>query len=520
MVTDSNNNPRSSPQTEVSRRSIIVCVIVLSLLAATISLANYKLHFNGFVRNDNHEYCEIARNFYEGNGYSTSVLRPMAYKFFPTLPQPEVMRMPIYPYFLSLFFHILGPNDITIVIFNSLFFVALVVLTFLVAFELSRNIPISLMAALMTASMQAFFRDTITAEPNIFYSAMFLIFIYFYLKFPRRIFLHGIALAILYLIRANALFVFVAFCLVLFIGGKSWKDRFSTPLMLTTGFALGLVPYMIRNYMVIGKLFFSLYSYSFLLMTNSFPLYTIWTIIPNVDPSAYILSHPAEMIEKSYNFFFFLINDFIAVYNPLFLLLIGVGFFTPLHNPRLKSVKLMIVAGFIIQTIVLLPVGPVAYYYIFFFPLMISLALINAKEYLKQYSSAVLLCVLAVLLYTSVPYWKSAKPANPFPAIGKQIAELTEKKDIVLTDIPWEVSWYANRRTIWLPFDVATFKVISRTLKPNYILIVGLKYAPYKDNVWFNLAQSPDSAKEIGYRLSSLIKFENRPAALLFKALD
>ncbi len=506
----------NKPQRIYIAASLILLVLVTSL----VSWANFSYKFNGFLRNDNHEYCEIARNFYEGNGYSTSVLRPMAYKFFTTLPQPEVTRMPIYPFFLSLFFHIFGPNDTVVVLFNSIFYVVLVVLTFLIALELSQSVFISLIAALMTASMPSFFRDTITAEPNIFYSTIFLIFIYLYLKFPGKLFLHGIALAVLYLIRANTLFVIAAFCIALFASGKNWRERFYSPSILTAGFAVGLVPYMIRNYMVIGKPFFSLYSYSFLLMTSSYPMYTIWTIIPNIAPSEYILSHPAEMLAKSYNFFFFLVKDFIAVYNPLFLLLLGVGFFAPLNNPRLKSVKFMILAGFIIQTIVLLPVGPVAYYYIFFFPLIISLALINAKEYLKQSSSVALLCVLAVFLYMAVPYWKDAKSANPFPAIGKQIADLTEKKDIILTDIPWEVSWYANRRTIWLPLDIDTLNVISRTLKPKYILLVGLNYAPYKDNVWFSLAQSRDTAEKIGYRLSNLITFENRPIAFLFKSLD
>lgn len=514
------NSSASHSRAKVSRTSIIVCVTVLSLLAALIAWSNFKLHFNGFIRNDNHEYCEIARNFYEGNGYSTSVLRPMAYKFFTTLPQPEVTRMPIYPYFLSLSFHILGPNDITIVIFNSIFFVALVAITFLVAFELSQNILISLMTALITASMQAFFRDTITAEPNIFFTVMFLIFIYLYLKFPSKIFLHGIALAVLYLIRANTLFVFAAFCIALFISGKSWKERFSSPFVLTAGFAIGLVPYMIRNYLVIGKPFFSLYSYSFLLLTKSFPLYTIWTIIPNVDPTAYALSHPSEMIQKAYFFFFSLINDFIAVYKPVFLLLLGVGFFLPSHNPRLKFLKLVIIAGFIIQTILLLPVGPVAYYYIFFFPLMISLASINTKERLKQYAPVVLLCALAVLIYGTVPFWKSPKPANPFPAIGRQIAELTDKNDIILTDIPWEISWYANRRTLWLPLDINTLTTISRTLKPKYILIIGYMYAPYKDNIWPRIAHSPDVAKAIGYRVVKPILFANRPIALLYESTE
>lgn len=502
------------------RVQIYISLVFLMVFASVLCWINFNSHFNGFFRNDNHEYCQIARNFYEGNGYSTSVLRPIAYKFFDTLPQPEVTRLPIYPFFLSLFFHIFGPNDLTVVLFNSLFYITLTVFAFLVAFELSKNVFISLVAALMTASMESFFRDTITAEPNIFYTTLFLLFIYVYLKFPRKIFLHGIFLAVLYLARPNTLFVLIGFFIALFISKKNWGERFSASFHLSAGFIIGLIPYMIRNYMVIGKPLFSLYKYSLLLLTEGFPSYTIWTMIPNVDPIAYAISHPSEMAQKSYHFFNFLLDDFLDVYKPFFLLLVGIGFFLPLNNSRLKFLKLMIIAGFISQTILLLPVGPAAYYYLFFFPLIITLALMPALEYLKKYAPVVCLCALAVFLYTTVPYWKSPKPANPFPTIGKQVAGLTDKKDIILTDIPWEIAWYANRKTIWLTYDLDTLKTISRTLKPKYILLTGRFYAPYKDNLWPRVAQSREFALNIGYRLINFIELEDRSIALFYISID
>lgn len=509
-----------SPEGGSSLRQRIVALSFLVIIASGICWFNYQSHFNGFIRNDNHEYCQIARNFYEGNGYSTSVLRPMAYKYFQTLPQPEVMRMPIYPYMLSLFFHMLGPNDLTIVLFNSLFFIFLVGITFLLSMELSGNIFISMVAALMAASMKAFFVDTITAEPNIFFTTIFLLFIYIYVKFPRMLLLHGILLAILYLIRANTLFVFGAFCVALFITKKTWKERFSAPVILTAGFALGLVPYMIRNYAVIGTPFFSLYKYSFLLMTKEFPQYTIWTIIPNIDPSAYILSHSSEMIRKSYEYFIFLLYNFLAVYNPVFLLITGIGFFLPLSNPRMKALKIMIIAGFISQTLFLLPIGPVPYYYVFFFPLILVIAVSNARQLLEKYTPAALCCILVIFLYIALPYWKEPRQMNPFPSIGKQIAEVTEKKDIIMSDIAWEIAWYADRRTIWLTYDVETLRTISQTLKPKYILIIGYMNAPSRDNIWRRVSLSPTVAETIGYQLEKPIFFEDRPVALLYKSKD
>jgi 4-amino-4-deoxy-L-arabinose transferase-like glycosyltransferase len=481
---------------------------------------NYRLHFNGFIRNDNHEYCEIARNFYEGNGYSTTVLRPLAYKYFQTLPQPEVMRMPVYPYMLSLFFHIFGPNDIAVVIFNSLFYILLVALTFLLSVELSGNIFVSTVAALMTASIRLFFADTITAEPNIFYTTMFLFFIYVCVKFPNKLLIHGVLLSMLYLARANTLFVWGGFCIALFLTEQRWKEKLSAPFILTAGFVLGLVPYMIRNYLVIGAPFFSLYKYSLLLMTKGFPAYSIWTIIPDIDPVSYALSHLTEMIQKSYRYFFILLSNFLVVYNPIFLLLTVIGFFSPLNNPRMKLLKIMIIAGFISQTIFLLPVGPVTYYYVFFFPLMLIIAVNNTRQLLQKNAPAVLCGALGVFLFIALPYWNQPRQENPYPSIGRQIAELTDKKDIIMSDIAWEIAWYADRRTIWLTHDVETLGSISRTLKPKYIMVAGYFNAPSKDNFWPRFARSPELAETIGYQLVKPILFEERPIALLYKSMD
>ncbi len=513
-------NGPGSPESGNTLQQRLLAIFLLIIVAAGICYVNYRQHFNGFLRNDNHEYCQIARNFYDGNGYSTSVLRPMAYKYFQTLPQPEATRMPLYPYFLSLFFRIMGPNDISVIVFNSLFFVIMIILTFLIALELSQDIGIGIMAGLLTVSMEAFFRDTITAEPNIFFTTCFLAFIYGYIRYPGRLFVHGITLAALYLVRANTLFVFAGFCLSLFVTGKSWKERLRGPVILTAGFAAGLLPYMVRNYLAIGKPFFSLYSYSFLLMTREFPLYTIWTIIPKVDPSAYVFSHAAEMLQKAYRLFYFTVDDFITVYKPFFLILLGTGLALPVSNPRLRFMRFVILAGSIIQTLVVLPVGAVAYYYVFFCPLAITVVLISVKAYLRQYTVIGSIAVLIVLSYGSAPYWKADRGANPFPSIGKQIAALTEKDDIILTDVPWEVAWYANRRTIWLPYDLDTLKTISTTLKPTYIFVVGFRYAPYKDNIWHAIAQSPEVAAREGYRPVADIRYENRPVGPLLKALN
>lgn len=495
--------------------------VFLLFFAAVVWFANYSLHFNGFIINDSDDYAQLAKNVYEGNGYSTSVLRPLVYQFFKTLPQPEVTRMPGYPYSLGLFFKIFGPNDFSIVLFNGIFYIALILLVYLLAYELSSNVFISLISALMTACMEGFLSHSLLAEPNIMYAAFYVAFFYFYLKYPHKTITLGIFLGLLQLVRANTQFVFIAFFLVsISQGSKSIKERLLTAIKLSIGFLIGIAPHLIRNYMIIGNPLFSLYSYSLLLHTKSFPAYTIWTQISEVNPLVFVINHPAEIIFKSYQWFLELLKDFVRFYNPIILLLIGVTFFMVAGNPRLRILKIITIAGVVVQTLLVLPFGAVPYYYMFFFPIMVIISVINASEYFKKYSRIVLVCGLIIFALTTVSYWKNPKPINPFISIGDQVEKLTGKDDIILTDMPWELAWYANRRAIWLPYDIDTLEKISKTLRPTYVLLSGGMYAPYKDFIWTRMLYNPEYAKSFGYELRNVISFQDTPFALLFKASD
>lgn len=474
--------------------------------------------------NDSDDYAQLANNVNEGNGYSTSVLRPLAYRFFKTLPQPEVTRMPGYPFSLALFFKMFGRNDFTVVLFNGVFYMALVILAYLFAYELSCDVFTSLVAAVATALTKGFLMQSLEAEPNVMYSALFVAFCYYYIKNPRRYLAHGIILGVLQLVRANTQFVLLAlFFISIFDGSQGIRNRLSGGIKLIAGFLIGITPHLIRNYIIIGNPFFSLYSYSLLLQTKSFPGYTIWNQINEIDPLLFVKTHPWEIISKSFQWLLRLIQSSIQFYSLVVLLLVGGTFFLANENPRIKSLKILIGLSIVVQTLLVLPLGAVPYYYLFFFPLMIIISSINIKEFFEAYGKIALMAAVLVFVYVTIPYWKNPKPINIMPEIGRQVARLSGDNDILLSDIPWELAWYSNRKTIWLPYDMDTLKIISKKLRPNYILLsagVNRPYTPYKDYLWTHMFNDLHYARELGYELISVIKFQNLPVAFLFKPVD
>lgn len=69
----------------------------------------------------------------------------------------------------------------------------------------------------------------------------------------------------------------------------------------------------------------------------------------------------------------------------------------------------------------------------------------------------------------------------PYIAI---LAQWTTEREIIASDIPWAVAWYADRRSLWIPMTVKDFI----TLNDENLLngrIVGLYLTPYSGNRMF-----------------------------------
>lgn len=504
--------------------------IALFFFAIAICFMNYSLHFNGFIHNDSSDYAQLARNIYEGKGYSTSVLRPLVYKFYQTLPQPEITRVPGYPYLLALFFKLFGPSDSSIIIVNSISYVALVLLVYFLTYKLSGHVFASLASALMVACTQSFLVQSLYAEPNVMCAALFMAFFYFYFQYQQRILIHGTLLGIIYLVRPNMQFVFFTFLLIMmFQSSVNMKEKIKTMAKLSAGFLIGISPYLIRNYLVTGNPFFSLYNYSFLLFTKSFPAYSLWAHIVDINPLVFVADHFKEIVMKSFKMFFLLLRESQGFYKLEILILIAFGFFMSTKNILARRLKIVTIVGVIIQTIFLAPVMAQPYYYMFFFPAVVVIFTGNVLEHLKKNANIAITGVLLFFMLMLAPYWKGSQVISPFISIGDQVNKLTSEDDIILTDIPWETAWYANRKTIWLPYDLQTLKKISKTVRPSYLLltveVINKSYprgpfGPYKDNLWAHMAEDISYAKSLGYEVSNVIYLDRYPVGVLYKVPD
>lgn len=65
------------------------------------------------------------------------------------------------------------------------------------------------------------------------------------------------------------------------------------------------------------------------------------------------------------------------------------------------------------------------------------------------------------------------------PALNCALVELTNEHDIIVTDQPWAVAWYANRKAVWLPKTIDDYvRIRDEYLSGSGVAIQGIVMTP------------------------------------------
>lgn len=74
------------------------------------------------------------------------------------------------------------------------------------------------------------------------------------------------------------------------------------------------------------------------------------------------------------------------------------------------------------------------------------------------------------------PYWPSI--------LSRTLHDATGEEDIIFSDQPWAVAWYADRRSIWLPKKVSEFEYLEKIVEDQKLTSAGILMTPssFKDN--------------------------------------
>ena len=76
------------------------------------------------------------------------------------------------------------------------------------------------------------------------------------------------------------------------------------------------------------------------------------------------------------------------------------------------------------------------------------------------------------------PHWPPYYPS----ALNTRLPELTLEKEIIVSDQPWAVAWYADRKSIWLPKTVDDFIEFEGLASNQGSPIAGILVSPYSQS--------------------------------------
>ena len=68
------------------------------------------------------------------------------------------------------------------------------------------------------------------------------------------------------------------------------------------------------------------------------------------------------------------------------------------------------------------------------------------------------------------PYWPSV--------LSRTLHDATKEEDIIFSDQPWAVAWYADRRSIWLPKKVSEFEYLEKLVENQKLTSAGILMTP------------------------------------------
>jgi tetratricopeptide (TPR) repeat protein len=471
----------------------IIAIIVLPLLIALLAMA---IKFDGLTDPQALDHAQVARHFANGDGLSTSVLRPLSLAVHPhAFPHPDLYNAPLHPLLLGLVYEQAGVSEKTSAVMGVVFWLVAVWLTYFLARRLGGaktallamlfygcssgpltlaygGLPVplaSVLALLVLAELVPARIEEQPASPA---------------RELARLWSVGLlcGLAILTDYRMLTLAVVAAVSLRRAANVRSARWGF---FLLGLGMVWG--PWAWRNYQAGAPWLFGLSAFEAMAQTTNYPGLAIWRKLAIPDwPLIWLITHPAEIVRK---FFMGLAHyrTALVTVDPLLIFFCGAAFFYPTPGnglkKRLRSLLLAILAGGLVLACLFLP--DVSWLAIWL-PVIAIVAGAQLVDWIEERIGpvtfpcwkwlsdrlgppdpvqsgiivlpATLLKGLAYLVVVSwcavqaLVFFHSAPPSRD-PATVKVLSQLTDQAPtnaVILTDLPAAVAWHSQRPAILL----------------------------------------------------------------------
>lgn len=388
------------------------------------------------------DHAQLARHLANGDGFVTSVLRPLSLALHPQAsPHRDLVNAPVHPLLLAGIFSVVGPSGLAAV------FCGCSVDGILAA---AVGLPQPLLALLVLGTIVVIVPTPRRAQDDNFTLALW------------QPAVAGLlcGLAVLTDYRLLPLGLVVAVYLA-----RTQERRGLAVALFVGGLVLVVAPWCVRNWMVSGRLF-GLYWYGALENTRQYPGESIWrlTQAPN-HPVLYLVAHPLELARKlAIGLVHYRVTG-IGLWEPLILLLNVVTLFGAPVNSARRRLAGLAAASVVLTLLWSCLTRPDARLLLAWTPLLSCVAAAQLAVWLKGNVSgwtsanprlrlssrgmrglAYAGVVALVVFPGAIQLGRSRTPApTNRAALANSINQQLPGKSVVLTDSPSLMAWLLDR---------------------------------------------------------------------------
>lgn len=235
-----------------------------------------------FVSGDERNYAEIARRIATGRGFTTGLIFPIEAEWGVNALHPSILRPPLWPLVLAGAFTIGPATEASAHMAVGFCFVITCLLAFSIGARLAGNLA-GFVAGAATATTSYMSTYAMLAGTEMFL-ALWIALIALLLVCRANAFWVGVVCGLAYLTRYNAGLLLVASLLFLPMGTPRWKPH----ALCLGGFILVGTPWWLRNFMVTGDPFYSLYTATLWAEPGVVP----GSVLSMLEPPGVVLAHP------------------------------------------------------------------------------------------------------------------------------------------------------------------------------------------------------------------------------------
>lgn len=481
------------------------------------------------------DHAQLARGIFDGQGLSTSVIRPLSLLFKADLSMhPDLYNAPAHPILLGLWYCILHPSDRMTAAFGAGAWILSVWLTFWVARRWF-GWPAAALSAVLYASNAAALMVSVGGLPHPLAALGVLAAVALVAPKPERVTRHpqgagedqgeapperlpawrlwGAGVACAFTVLTHYTLAVLPLALAVYLAlSQARKTRALR--LFATGFVVPLLPWMLRGFLLTGSPFFSLFWYEALTNTRSYPGESVWRTLstPPPDPLAFILSHPGEMARKLVAGMVRFREEAPGSMDPAACFLFLAALLGRRWGWWWRRLLAVVAASMVLFAVFSCLFRPETSLLLAWAPLLAIFGAAHSIGWLSANAGRIALGrvtirrawtrygAYTVILGSATLPLLYIMAVAPRPGSAMLEERLTPLRRVlspdarVLTDQPALVAWHGKRRAIWLPQSEGDLDALERTLGPvdAAYLTSGLALMPPEEkSAWWMWLAAP-----------------------------